>query len=440
MSQPRQAAVLSALRFRPFRFLAAGRFAVMFGNAIAPIALAFAVLDLTGSVTDLGLVVGARSLANVVFLLFGGVVSDRLPRQVILIATSVIAALTQAGMAAAILSQTVTIPYMIVLSAINGMVTAFAFPASMAIVPQTVPDEARKQANAINRFATSAALMGGSATGGMIVAAVGPAWGLAVNAATFIIAALLFAFVRVSAYRTDASGGRSVLRDLREGWTEFARHTWVWTTVIAFMFFNMAVVGAVHVLGPAIADDAIGRRMWGIVLASETAGMAVGAIVAMTLRVRRMLLFGVICSSGAVFFQLGLAIAPHAAVLVPAAFTTGLVVQQFNIAWDTSLQDNIPPDRLARVYSYDSLGSLVAIPLGQVAVGPLSVAIGASESMLVAAGVVAVAVFSLLASRSVRTLEHFPGATGASPPPATATVHTQEPSPSSETTASAELA
>ena len=115
----------------------------MLGNAMAPIALAFAVLDLTGSARDLGLVVGARSLTNVVLLLFGGVVADRLPRQLVLVASSVLAMVTQAAWRRWC-SPDRPPGLLMALAAVNGAVSAFAFPAAAALVAQTVPPGAQQ--------------------------------------------------------------------------------------------------------------------------------------------------------------------------------------------------------------------------------------------------------------------------------------------------------
>ncbi len=407
---------LAPLRYAPFRYLAAGRVVTMLGNAVAPIALAFAVLDLTGSVSDLGLVVGARSLMTVVFLLFGGVVADRLPRQLVMVVSCSLAAASQGLVAVLVLTDTATIPRLIALSALNGIVTAFAFPAASALIAQTVPEEIRKQANAINRLGINAAMIVGAAMGGILVAAVGPGWGLAVDAGTFAIAAGLFVFVRVPAYRDRSEPHANTLRELHEGWREFVSRTWVWVVVLGFCFFNAAEVGALNVLGPAVADETIGRRMWGLVLATQTLGMVVGAIVAMRMQVRRLLLFGVAACAVPVLFLAALAVSPVAAVLLPTAFVTGVALEQFGIAWEVSIQEHIPPDKLARVYSYDALGSFVAVPIGQVAAGPIAEAIGPGPALLGAAGVVLIAVVGMLASRQVRTLEHHPRKTGADSP------------------------
>jgi MFS family permease len=176
--------------------------------------------------------------------------------------------------------------------------------------------------------------------------------------------------------------------------------------VLGACFFNAAQVGALHVIAPAVADQTIGREMWGFVLATETAGMVLGAFVAMRLRVRRFLLVGVVTAAGGALLLFALALAPVAVVLLPAAFLTGVLMEQLAVAWEVSIQEHIPADKLARVYSYDFLGSLMAVPVGQMAAGPLADAIGARSALLVAAGIAVLSVVGILASRSVRTLEH----------------------------------
>lgn len=394
------------LRHRAFRLLAAGRFVSMAGNALAPIALAFAVLDLTGSATDLGLVVGARSLTNVVLLLFGGVVADRMPRQFVMVGSSVAAMVTQAAVATVVLTGTANLGLLMALSAVNGAAAAFAFPASSALVPQTVPPDLLRPANALNRLGANAALIGGAVAGGAVVVAVGPGWGIAVDALSFGVAAVLFGLIRVPAVREKAEQRRSPIADLREGWSEFTARSWVWVVVLGFCLFNAAEVGALHVLGPVVADETIGRQMWGLFLAMETAGMVAGGLIAIRLRVRRLLLVGVSCCIGGALWIVGLALFPAVALLLPAAFITGVAMEQFAVAWDVSLQEHVPPAKLARVYSYDAVGSFLAIPIGQVAAGPIADRVGARAALLGAAAIIVVAVVGMLFNRGVRTLEH----------------------------------
>jgi MFS family permease len=389
-----------------FRFLVTGRVITMAGNALAPIALAFAVLDLTGSAADLGLVVGARSLANVVLLLFGGVLADRLPRRTMLIGSSLLAMLSQGAVAALLLTGHAGIPVLIGLSIVNGAAAAMAQPATSALVAQTVPPELNQKANAINRLLVNAAMIAGAAAGGVLVATIGPGWGIGIDAASFGLAALAYAGIRVPDYRRPDPHGRSLWRDLREGWQEFASRRWVWVVVLGFCLFNAAEVGALNVIGPLMADQSFGRPAWGFILAAETAGMVLGAFVAMRLRVRRFLLIGVVCCLPPAGWLFALALSTDLVLLLPVSFLTGVAIEQFAVAWEVSVQEHIPPDRLARVYSFDALGSFVAIPLGQVAAGPIAAAVGPRTALLGAGALIVLAVLGMLTSRGVRTLVH----------------------------------
>jgi MFS family permease len=198
----------------------------------------------------------------------------------------------------------------------------------------------------------------------------------------------------------------SILTDLRVGWGEFRSRTWLWVVVIGFALINAALSGGMSVLGPVVADDTIGRRAWGFVLAAQTVGMLLGALMAMRLTMTRLLLFGVLCTGFEVLPVLVLGVVPHLGLLLAAAFLAGLGIEQFAVAWETSMQEHVPADKLARVYSYDMVGSFVAIPIGQVAAGPIAQAVGVEATLVGAAAVIGLAVAGMLATREVRNLRH----------------------------------
>ncbi|HEY7271638.1 MAG TPA: MFS transporter [Actinoplanes sp.] len=396
------------LRHTGFRLLLAGRTLSTLGNTIAPIALAFAVLDLTGSATDLGLVVGTRTLVNVAFLLFGGVLADRLPRHLMMVVASVLAAATQGTVAALILTHTATVPLLIGLSAANGMVSALTMPASSAILPQTVPPDERQQANALTRLFFNAAAIVGAPVGGAIVATVGSGWGIAVDAVTFLLAGACYALLRVphAGLRPVGEHRKSILADLLTGWTEFRSRTWLWVVVLGFCVINACWSGGQSVLGPTVANGTIGRQAWGFVLGAQTVGMIVGALIAMRVRLRRMLFFGTACTALLALPMLVLGVAPLVVPLMTAAFIAGVGLEQFAVAWETTMQEHIPSDKLARVYSYDMVGSFIAIPIGEVLAGPVAQATSVEGTLIGAATLVLAAVVGMLCSRDVRTLEH----------------------------------
>lgn len=391
------------LRHRPFRHLFTGTTANLLGNGVAPIALAFAVLDATGSVGSLGLVVGARSLTGILFLLYGGVLADRLPRGPLLVGTSLVSAASQALTAALILAHSAAIPQLMLLAAVNGASSSCYQPAAQALLPQTVPTESRRAALALSRIAGNTATIAGASLGGVLVAAVGPGWGLALDALSFALAAASFTLVRVPAAPPAPSPG--VIHELRLGWREFTSRSWVWVIVVAFCFLNAGLTASFTVLGPAVADTTpIGRTGWGLALAASSLGAVAGGVLSLRWRPRRAILVGCALMGLTATTPLVLALAPHTWPLVVANFVAGVGVEQAGVAWYSTLNEQIPEDRLARVYAYDDLGSYLALPLAQFAAGPAVLLLGLHATLFAAAALILLATLTMVATPSIRAL------------------------------------
>ena len=399
---------LEPFRHSAFRNLFCGRLASFIGNALAPIAIAFAILDLTGSAAALGLVIACRTLPQVLLILFGGVIADRFSRIRVLVVSSALGAVTQAMAAALLLSGNAQVWQIAVIEALNGAVSAFAFPAALAITPQTVPSASLQQANVLLRLAGNFALITGAAAGGIAVATVGSGWAVGVDAVTFAVAAVYFSRIRLRSDLSDdqepAHARTSMFHELREGWREFASRSWLWSVVVAFGFINAAEAGSVAVLGPVVANDSIGPAGWGLVLACIAAGMVVGGLISLRVRPQRTLLVGMLGIGLMVPFLVVLAVHPTMPILIPAALLSGVGVETFGIYWDLSMQQHVPQAVLSRVYSYDALGSYVLMPIGLVAAGPLAILIGTEAALLAAAGLITVAMVATIAVPSVRRL------------------------------------
>lgn len=239
-------------------------------------------LDLTGSKADLGFVLAARALPQVVFLLVGGIWADRLPRHQVMVVSSILSGASQGAIALLLLTHHARIWHLVALAALNGASSAFFFPASQGVIPQVVADDVRQQANALLRLALNVALIGGSAFGGFLVAAIGSGWAIAFDAATFGLAAVFIGALRLPPGQLEAA---SFLDDLREGWLEFRGRTWLWTIVLQFSVVNAAVTGAFNVLGPVVAQrDLGGAGPWGVVLAAQNLGFVAGGLLALRFR------------------------------------------------------------------------------------------------------------------------------------------------------------
>ena len=207
---------LSALRYRDFRLLVGGTTASSLGNAITPIALAFAVIDLGGSASELGLVVAAFALAEVVTALFGGVLGDRLPRKLMMEGSAAGSALTQLVIATSLIAGFASIPMLGVVGALNGCLAALSQPSSRAMTRLTVPPEELASAVSIRPLLQTSAATVGYTLGGVLVAVVGSGWAIGLDAVTFTIAAVCYSRMRVE--QSLPTGPRtSMLADLGGG-------------------------------------------------------------------------------------------------------------------------------------------------------------------------------------------------------------------------------
>jgi MFS family permease len=392
------------LREREFRLLFAGRTVSLVGGAIAPVALAFAVLDLTGSKTDLGLILAAREIPLVLFLLVGGIWADRLPRNNVMVGANVLSGLSQAGAAALLVTGRAEVWHLAALAAVNGAASAFFFPASAGVIPQTVPASLLQQANALLQLAMNSAMIGGAAIAGFLVAGVGPGWAIAVDAGTFFAAALLIASMRLPAVVREH--GKNFVHELAVGWREFRSRPWLWAIVLQFSFMLMVVLGAFNVLGPVVADDELGgAKAWGAILTGWSAGLVLGGVIGLRYRPRRMLLAATLAILALPLPLVALGFPLSVPATVAVAFVAGVGNEMFGLLWHTTMQQEIPPDKLSRVYSYDALGSIGLVPLGYALAGPAAEAFGVRATLWGAAAISVGVTLAVLLVRDVRTLE-----------------------------------
>jgi MFS family permease len=402
------------MRVPNFRWYFFSNLINMAGSTMAPVALAFAVLEVSDSPTALGAVLAANSIPLVLFLLFGGVIADRLPRVLILRVGALVLAATQGAVAALVLTDTAELWMMIVLEALNGVTMALVFPAFAAIMPQLVPREMLQSANVLQSMSRGALRVVGPSIAGLLVVTVGPGWALAADALTFLVASLLLILVSLPRPVRDADSS-STLAELREGWSLFAGTTWLWVIVLAFGVLNAIHSGALLTLGPVVAKDTIGEQGWGYVLSAESFGLLAMTAIMLRRRLERPLFFGMlgIATAGSPMILLGAS--PELLPLVVLAFVAGAGIELFSLGWTLAMQENIEERMLSRAYSYDALGSFVAMPIGQLAYGPLALAFGFRD-VLIVSGVVYVAICLLtLLSASVRNLQRAPAEAPAQP-------------------------
>jgi len=394
------------LQHAAFRWLLVGTTVNSLGNMIAPVAIAFAVLDLGGSPTQLGLVVGTYALADVVAVLWGGVLGDRLPRTVMMRGSNAAAALVQGLVALSLLTDHGSLWLLAVGGALNGALGSLAGPSTQAVTPQTVPALHLRRAIALRRLSQNAAMILGAGIAGLLAAGIGTGGALAVDAATFLVAAGCFTRIRVPA--VPAVPRRDALAEAREGFREVVRHSWLWSLIAMALVYHLFYGGAQGVLGPVVVGEHISRAAWGYALSAMMTGFVLGGLLCLVWKPRRALLVGEIFLVLTACFPLAMALSDNVWVVLAGAFLHGFGLEVFSVGWDLSIQENVPEHMLARVYSFDQLGSFIARPLGLALTGPLASAVGERTWLLVVAGAIAVADLAPFLIRDVRRLERRP--------------------------------
>ena len=375
------------LRERQFRLLWLGSVASGAGDALIPVALAFAVLSVDDSATALGGVLAAITLSRVVFTLVGGVVADRLPRRAVMLTADTVRAAVEAFIAAMLFTHHMTVPLFLVTGAIFGAASAFFGPASDGLVPQTVSRENLQPANALLAITRNALNIFAPAASGALVALAGTGWVFAIDAASFVVSSFFLMQLRVRAHVRPEQG--RFLGQLRDGFHEVTSRAWVRTPLIAFAISNFCFA-AFLVLGPKIfLDHFDGAREWGIVLACGAVGGILGGLASVRFHPRHPLSAGFFASM-LIAVPIASLAGPLPVLAIAASWTLGLgSVALCNTWWETTLQRDIPESVYARVRSYDILVSFIFMPLGFVMFPLLAREFGYEWTLLVAAAVTA---------------------------------------------------
>ena len=394
----------SLLGHRDFRLLFLGQGLSTIGDRIVFVALALYVTDI-GTPSDVGVVLACHAVPLVGFLLIGGVWADRLPRHLVVVTTDLIRFGLHALLAVLIFSGAVEIWHIAVIEAAFGTAEAFYRPAYTGLVPQTVPEEEIQPAKAAFGTLETVAEFLGPALATVLVLGVGPGFAFAIDAATFLVSAALLVRLRPRP-RGEAVVRTTVLRELREGWTEVRSRAWVWAIIGAASLALLVGFGPWMTLGPTVSIELYDTRaVYGILVSAMGAGTVVGALIGFRWRPRHPMRAGVLLclpwTLACGLFALGLPVG----VLVVLFVAAGTGIALFGIWWETALAERIPPHTLSRVSAYDWMGSLALLPIGYVLAGPLGEALGAVEVVAVGSALALAALAASLLVRDVWRLE-----------------------------------
>jgi Transmembrane secretion effector len=365
---------------RNFKLLFAGRAISYVGTYLAPIAVAFAILDLNGGATAVGLSFAAWTLAQVSMLAVGGVLGDRFPRRTVMIASDVSSTTVRAVMGVLLVTGHAQVWELIALQGAGGASVAFYNPAFYGLVREIVPTDSLQRANSYLAIARYAAFPLGAATGGTIVATVGPGTALLFDGGTYAASALLLSCVSVDSI---ARATASLVRELREGWHAFAETQWVWITCLWISLYFVVTYAPFFVLGPYIADHSMGgARTWAAVVTGEGVGSLLGSVAGLRLRAAKPLLVVTYVFLPTAAQSVLLAFHAPVYLLSPAAALAGFGFACGSVVWDTAMQRTIPPDKLARVGAYGWMSAMVFLPAGYALAGPVASLVGMRSYLL----------------------------------------------------------
>jgi MFS family permease len=388
------------LASRDFRLLLSGQAVSVLGDRMVAVALAFAVLEIGGSPSDVGLVLAAGVLPLVACVLVGGVIADRASRRTVMIAADLVRVASQGAMAALLIAGVAEVWMLALLASVTGAATGFFSPASTGLLPEVLPAHRLQPANALRSSAVSIGEIVGPLVAGVVIAAAGAGWAVAVDAVTFALSAACLVLLRLPA--RPVAERNPFINDLREGWDAFRARRWVWSFV-AYMAAGNVLWGAWLALGPVVADhDLGGAAAWGTVLAAAGVGTLIGSLLATQVDPGRPLLFVALTDALFALPLACLAATPSVVVVAAGALLSTVGVTVAASVWESTLQRQIPGESLSRVSSYDWFGSLAFAPVGVAVWGPVAGAIGISAALWIAFGLALLVILALLSVPDVR--------------------------------------
>jgi MFS family permease len=402
--------VLTQLRelrgYRGFSGLAFSRFISNVGNGVSPIALAYGVLSLPGATgKDLSIVMAARFVPLLAFMLFGGVIADRFQRNRLVGGSDILGSFLAAVSAISLIAGFSSTWLLALMGGLFGILNAIWWPAMSGVLPEILPKEKLQEGNAVVGLLTNLGYIVGTLGGGVLVSSLGAGWGLLVDAMSFFIAGVIVWRLPITGKDKEKSPG--IIHDLVVGWKEFISRSWVIAMVVSFALINMAFESMLSVLGPLnFSDPVTGPKQWSYNLAGLSVGMLLGGFWALKVKIGRPLYLAMVLIAISAVWDYALAFDLPMSLSVLAAVFSGISLEIFMVTWNTSLQSHVPEESYSRVSSYDTLGSFGIAPLGIVIAGPLAMHFGVNTILFVTGSTTLLASIASLLVPSVRNLRN----------------------------------
>jgi predicted MFS family arabinose efflux permease len=363
------------LRDRDFAHFFAGYATSLLGTSMSALAVSFAVLDDGGTASDLGVVLAAGIVPQVLFMLGGGVLADRLGRRPVMLGADATRCAAQAALAGAVLAGHPALWVFVLLATVRGTGDAVFTPALSGLTVELAPRDDLVNANALLSAARSAAVVVGPSLAGVLVAVAGPGTVIAFDAVSYAVSVLALASLRLPARTRTA---HSYLEDLREGWAEFRGRSWLVITTVQFTLFNLLTWGPYLLLGPVLSRDYLGGAgAWGAIMACYGGGSVLGAMAALGRNPRRPMVAATVATFGYGVPCALLALHAPVAAVAAGALAAGAGSALAGTFAAAAEQQQLPPGVLSRVSAFQAVAAFAFGPVAFAAAGPVAAVVGA---------------------------------------------------------------
>lgn len=383
------------------------RFVSNYGNGLGPIALAFGILGLpNGSANLLGIVLGTTTVLFLIMAPFGGVIADKYGRARMVGLTDMVGGIILFVQVGYFATGNVPVAVLLIVNGCFGILWGIFWPAFSGVIPAVLPEAALQKGNAINSLVSNGGLILGAASAGFLVSGFGATAALAIDAASFFFSGVVIFTFRHLTPRAEVTEN-TMIDDLRHGWKVFISFKWIVIIVMAFSFIVMCWAAAESVLGPLIALKHFdGPKSWSFVITAESAGLIVGALIALKVKPKYPMRFLMLSSFTITFYIWSLAKPQSLALIAFGAFLFGITLDLWGTLWSTALQRKVPRDSLSRVSSFDAMGSLLFRPVGLAIAGPLSTLFGLERFIQILAVITVIAIVIPLLDPTVRNMSY----------------------------------
>ncbi|MFE0101086.1 MFS transporter [Streptomyces sp. NPDC059009] len=399
---------------RDFSLFFAARGVARLGDMMAPVALAAGLVLSGHGAGAVGGVLAAMTACFAGFVVFGGVIADRVDNRVLMIWADLVRVAVQAVMAGLFLTGHVVVWQICLLSAVNGICAALFQPGLPTLIPRIAADV--QGANGAIRTVESLMTMAGPAVAGVLVGLTEPGGVFVVYALTYLMSAVCLALLRLPAPVRSVAGngegkkGASSFRsDLVQGWQEFRSRTWLWGVIVIWMVLMVASWGPMI---PLIATEVVsehGPRTLGLVNSALGAGMAAGALIAMRVRPVRPLRAGSVALLLYWLQPASVALGLPVPLIATGLAAAGAANAFWGVMWTTSILTQVPAEVRSRVHAYEVAGSVAMMPVGQALAGPASELFGVREVLWFNAATALVVALALLCVPAIRNLRKVEG-------------------------------